>query len=377
MPKKVNTFVRFLPLDATTTNKVIVKNECYFNVVFLGGNYYGRGNFLQRIFGGRDEVTLFSSLRLQPDGLVIPTTEEPNIVLDKRAIRPGHITNIPMQLNMLVKIPAYMDSIGFGFKVATTKRSDNFSLALDVLNDATNKSVIETFIPTAVGKALGVGKVAKDIFDKIDSVNNRELIQLVVNDFIIPSQATSAGNNIFQEGYLVIFVMNEEEPEESDTENEKDEKILLESENGEVTELKEADTVFVDVDELEREETRRDPVTPASITNVEYDEASKVLKVNGKVARNTYLVIKINREETNNETVVKKWSEKFRGAVNTLANEFEKTKEKLTVLMPKVRELFTEASALLNEDGSFIMKDKTKILQEYRQKITEEQSKFI
>jgi hypothetical protein len=200
---------------------------------------------------------------------------------------------------------------------------------------------------------------------------------LVVNDFIIPSQATSVGNNIFQEGYLVIFVMNEEEPEENDTENEKDEKILLESENGEVTELKEADTVFVDVDELEREETRRDPVTPASITNVEYDEASKVLKVNGKVARNTYLVIKINREETNNETVVKKWSEKFRGAVNTLANEFEKTKEKLTVLMPKVRELFTEASALLNEDGSFIMKDKTKILQEYRQKITEEQSKFI
>ena len=123
MSQKLNTYTQFLPLKEGSTQNLIVKNECYFSMVFVGGNYFSAGSFLQRIFGGKDDVTLVAGLRLQPDGVLITNVEEPNVVIDKRSIKPGKNTNIPFTLNVLVKIPAYMDSIGFSFRLLTLSNS--------------------------------------------------------------------------------------------------------------------------------------------------------------------------------------------------------------------------------------------------------------
>jgi hypothetical protein len=388
MPKNVNTFTQFLPLPGAGNQKVIVKNQSYFSMIFLGGNYLSRGSILQRIFGGRDEVSLIAGLRLLPDGLLITAVEEPNIVLDKRTIKPGKITNVPLVLNLLVKIPAYMDSIGFSFKIATTERSDNFSGALDVLNDSTNKSVIDSFLPGVVGKALGVGKIVKDIFDKIDSANDKNLIQLVVNDFIVPSDKDATGANILQEGYLVIFVKNEEEEPDEDQGSDQiqDTKNLAEKESavlsdgfGNDKELAPTDLIHVDVaamEQLSLANNTNEAVTN-EITNLEYDEVRKVLKADGKVVSNTYLVFKVQQDLQRGENLNANWSKKFVLAVETLSNEFTKTKAKLEELQPRVNQYISEATALLADDSSFTPSEKSLFKEKYRTLIAQEASKFI
>lgn len=388
MPKRVNTFTHFIPLATGDPQKVIVKNDCYFSLIFLGGNYLTQGSLLQRLFGGSDEVSLLASLRLQPDGLVITSMEEPNIVLDKRSIRHDTVTNIPLLLNILVKIPAYMDSIGFGFKIATTRRSDNFSVTLDVLNDAANKSVLESFVPTAIGKALGVGKVVKDIFEKLDAAKDNSLIQFVVNDFIIPSSAApgAAGPNLLQEGYLVIFVKGEEQ--QSDNIGDDGQPAVaaaaaapsFQFDDGfdNFTSFAGQDTVFLPVEQLEQQvsDTRKGVNAAAAFTNIEYDELKKILKVDGKPVINTYLVFKVQKDIQRGENLNAPWSKKYVSAVNTLSNEFEKTKENLEKLRPLIIQAVTEAAALLDADSSFTPAEKGIFRTKYLSLIQAEMAKF-
>jgi hypothetical protein len=388
MPRKVNTYTRFLPLTAGNTQNVIVKNECYFSLIFLGGNYFSRGNILQKIFGGRDEVALIAGLRLPPDGVVLVATEEPNIVLDKRSIKPGQATNIPLVLNMLVNIPAYMESIGFSFKVATVARKDNFSAALDVLNETANKGIIDTFIPTSVGKLLGVGKIVKDVFDKIDAANNREMIQLAINDFLIPSSASSTEGNIFQEGYLVIFVKNEEPEEEMSDATATEKKTAKSKRNisnkfhfddgfNNIRELTAGQTTFLDIEQMEEQALATGVAAALAPAKLEYDEATKILKADGKPVTNTYIVFKVKKEGQRSENESASWSKKFVAAVNVLAFEFIKTKDKLKELEPKVLQALSEGAALLAEDNSFTRKDKAEFVKRYIAQIDEEKVKFV
>jgi hypothetical protein len=352
----------------------------------MGGNYLSGGNILQRIFGGKDEVTLFGSLRLQPDGVILSSFEEPSIVLDKRSIRPGKLTNIPSQANVLVKIPAHMDSIGFGFKVATTKRSDNFTLALNVLNDPSNKSVISEFIPSAVGKALGVGKIAKDIFDAIDSANNRGLIDTTIYDFIIPSSSLPIQPNFLQEGYLVIFVRDEKEISDDDfdkltlADNAKDEYYEFEDSYGRIQRVFKADTVFIDPigKTISGKSTFDKPndITNYDYAKLRYDETQKLLFADDKIVKNTYLVFKVLKSETRELNVGSSWARKFQESVDLLANEFIKTSSRLAELLPRVSQMFGEASALLSQDGSYIQKDKEAFREKFRQIIDNEKAKF-
>jgi hypothetical protein len=369
MAQNVNTFNQFIPLQQLGQPSIIVKNECYFSMIFLGGNYLSSGNFLQKIFGGRDDVALIAGLRLQPDGMLITNLEEPNVVLDKRSIKPGRNTNVPSMLNMLVKIPAYMNSIGFSFKVATTKRSDNFSVALDVLND--NKGTLDGLAPTVVGKVLGIGKVVKDMFDKIDAANNRDLIQLVVNDFIIPASSAINGANNLQEGYLVIFV--KDESEDQDEKLEGDDFYSFDNGSGDELKLTEHDVVFVDTNELE--EAQKETLEVKAL-KLDYDETNKMLTLNGKAVANTYLVFKFQKETTLGENLNANWSKKFSSAVSSLSNEFDKTAEKLKELQPKAIQLFNEATALLSEDTSFTPTEKAAIVTKYRGLIQEEIARF-
>jgi hypothetical protein len=284
MSINLNTMTQFIPLQQGNQPNLIVKNQCYFSMIFLGGNYLSSGSILQKVFGGRDDVALIAGLRLQPDGLLITTVEDPNIVIDKRTIKPGKNTNIPLLLNILVKIPAYMDSIGFSFKVATTKRSDNFSTALDVLND--NKGVLDGLVPSVVGKVLGVGKVVKDMFDKIDAANNKGLVQLVVNDFIVPATSPAVGSNNLQEGYLVIFVRDESE---NTNESFEEDFYTFDDGSGNEEKLSDDQTVFINVDEFEE---KSESTLEAAIPSLSFDEATKILTLNGKAVSNTYLVFK-------------------------------------------------------------------------------------
>lgn len=378
MSKQVNTYSHFLPLKEASGPKVITKNDHYFNLVFLGGNYLSRGSIFQRIFGGKDEVCLIAGLRLQPDGLLINSVEEPNIVLDKRPIKPGKVTNIPLTLNLLTKIPVYMDSIGFTFKVATTKRTDNFSLTLDVLNDSANKSVIDTFMPNVVGKALGIGKVVKDMFDKIDVSNNRDLIQLVVTDFIVSARPDTVGPNTLQEGYIIIFVKNEAEEIEEEIDSEAaNDRIILDDGFENLTEINVNNAEFINVKSLEINSIFTDSEEDHETVNLEFDEINKILKSDGKVVINSYLVFKVQREIIKGENLNASWSKKFNQSVDTLANEFVKTRAKLEELRPQVLQFFNEATALLSEDASFTPVEKKVIREKYRVLIEQEQTKFI
>ena len=388
MPQSVVTFHRFLPFSDGPSDRVVYKNRAYFDFIFMGGNYLSGGNILQRLFGGKDEVTLFGSLRLQPDGVILSSFEEPSIVLDKRSIRPGKLINIPSQANILVKIPAHMDSIGFGFKVATTKRSDNFTLALNVLNDPSNKSVITEFIPSAVGKALGVGKIAKDIFDAIDSANNRGLIDATIYDFIIPSSSLPIQPNFLQEGYLVIFVRDEKEmPDDNDaidlTNTNMDEFYEVEDSYGRVYKVDKSNTIFIDpfgktIHErlIIDEPNENNDIIEFDYSKLKYDESQKLLYVDDKIVTNTYLVFKVLKSERRELNVGSSWAKKFQDSVDLLANELIKTSSKLTELLPRVSQMFAEASALLSQDGSYIQKDKEAFRLQFREKIEDEKAKY-
>lgn len=383
MPKNVNAYTRFLPLPSGA-KKVITKNDSYFNLIFLGGNYFSKGNILQTIFGGRDEVALIAGLRLPPDGHLITTVEEPNIVIDKRTIKTGRITNIPMVLNLLVKIPAYMNSIGFSFKIATLKKVDNFSVALDVLNDSANKTIVEGFLPGVVGKALGVGKVVKDLFDKIDATNGNNLLQLVVNDFIVPANADDTGSNLLQEGFLVVFVKNENNnSEESENYALKDgdqasQKDLAFSATKDAGYDEDEKVVFLDTSLLEEPPLLYSKGAGISdINDLVYDEAKKELRLNGEKIGNTYLIFKIQHVAERGEDLNTNWSKKFAQAVALLADEMDKTRDRLEVLKPQLMQYLNEANALLSEDQSYTPAEKKNIKGNYMTSIENEKRKFI
>jgi hypothetical protein len=377
MPIKLNTYTQFLPLPGNNNQQLVVKNEYYFSITFLGGNYLSYSNFLQKIFGGQNEVALMAGLRLPLDGLALSNQQEPNVVLDKRTIKTGKITNIPVVLNMLTYIPAYMESIGFTFKVATTKKSDNFSSTLDVLND--NKGVLNNFIPAEIGKVLGIGKIVKDIFDKIDS--NKGLIELVVNDFLITPGAAAAvnhaaatsGNNILQEGYFVILVKDEQELVSGADMQQRSaaEFVQIDDHEGNEKNIPATATTFLDLRALEQ---------PALFTTkapqLQYDEAGKLLTVDGKIATNTYLVFKVQRHIARGENLFAGWSKKFQEAVSILKNDFTKTPARLNELTPKVNELLGIATSLLQDDTAFTPAEKDSIFEKYRKLITAERSKF-
>ena len=377
MQHTVNTYTQFIPLQQENQPNIIAKNECYFSMIFLGGNYLSSGSIFQKIFGGRDDVALIAGLRLEPDGLLITAVEEPNVVIDKRSIKPGSNTNIPMLLNILVKIPAYMNSIGFSFKVATTKRSDNLSVTLDVLNG--NKGVLDGLTAGVVGKVLGIGKVVKDLFDKLDTANNNGLIQLVVNDFIVPASSASYNQNDLQEGYLVIFVKEELENtnnnESFKNEKSKEETFTLEDVSGNEKKLPKEQTVFIDVKQLE-ENRNNENTAETAVFNLEFDEANKILTRNGKIVTNTYLVFKFQKDASRGENLNSAWSRKFALAVGTLSNEFTKTSDKLKELQPKAVQLFNEATALLAEESGYLPSEKNSFIMNYRNFIEAEIVKF-
>lgn len=359
---------QFIPLQQGNQPSIIVKNQCYFSMIFLGGNYLSSGSILQKIFGGRDDVALIAGLRLQPDGLLITSVEDPNIVIDKRTIKQGKNTNIPLLLNILVKIPAYMDSIGFSFKVATTKRSDNFSTALDVLND--NKGILDGLVPSVVGKVLGIGKVVKDMFDKIDAANNKCLVQFVVNDFIVSATTDTVGSNILQEGYLAIFVKDESE---NTNENLEENFNIFDDGSGNERHLSADQTVFINLKEFEE---MNESTFEVAIPSLSFDEATKILTLNGKAVVNTYLVFKIQKDLTRGENLNSTWSKKFVQSVGTLSNEFTKTLDKLKELQPKAIQLFNEAAALLDDESAFTIVEKESFISKYRSLIEREIAKY-
>ena len=371
MPKQVNTFTQFAPLRKGEKPNVLTKNDCYLSVVFLGGNYLSSGSLLQRVFGGSDEVALIAGLRLPPDGLVITGAEEPNIILDKRSIKPGKNTNIPSTQNLLVNVPVYMASIGFSFKVATIKRNDNFSIAFDVLND--NKGILDGLSSGVVGKVLGVGKVVKDMFDKIDAANDRSLIQLVISDFIVPTTNDATGSNMLQEGYLFIFV-KDEEPEDNESTRGL-ESFSFESKSGEENVVSDQQTVFLDIKAMES--TERGLEAAVEPQDLDYDEATKTLKLNGKIVANTYLVFKFQKALRQGENLSTPWSRKLASSVALLENEFDKSKEKLKELQPKAIQLFNEGTALLSEEAGYTPVEKTEFIKKYRELISAEIAKFV
>ncbi|MEX2233625.1 MAG: hypothetical protein WD824_15785 [Cyclobacteriaceae bacterium] len=372
MPRKVNSFLRFIPLKKGPP-QLIIKNESYFSIIFLGGNYLSSGTILQRLFGGNDEVVLIAGLKLHPDGLVITSTEEPNIVLDKRSIKPRVNTNIPMVLNVLVKIPAYMDSFGLTFKIATTKRSDNFSVAFDVLNAPANKSVLDGLVPGVVGQALGIGKIVKGMFDKVDEANNRGLLQLVVNDFLVAVDAQAIGSNYLQEGYLVIFVENETESSAEYTAEVPAEFAIDDGFENE-RKIPLANTTFIQTSSSGNVATSEETVATANLT---YDEAAKALRLGDKVVRNTYLVFKVQKEIQRGENLSASWSRKFVEGVQVLSSEFIKTRARLLEIQPRLMQVLAEANALLSEESSFTPTEKSLFRKKYMEMISAEHAKFI
>ncbi len=374
MANQVNTYTQFLVLEGATNTSLILRNQHYFSVTFLGGNYLSGGTTLQKLFGGQTDVALIAGLRLPSDGLVLTGTEDPHIMLDKRTIKSGKITNIPLVLNMVAFIPAYMTSIGFSFKIAVTKTSDNFSATLDVLNDASNKSVLSSFLPSEVGKVLGVGKIVKDVFNKIDEARNKDLIQLAVNDFLVAASEGDAGPNMLQDGFLIIFVQDEQEEQKPwMSADGAIAELLFDKGGGQQERIDPSQATFVRPGDLQQPFMR---AGGAAATGLQYDEKNKMLTLNGKLVTNTYVVLKIQRHLKQAENVNAAWSKKFQSAVSLLATPFVKTLAKLAELGPQVDDLIVAASTLLDEDPSLTRADKDLFVANYRQRIQTEMNQY-
>lgn len=292
-------FWKPLPGASKLEDEQILKLGGYISIVLQAVHYRANGNFWQSIFGGSDRITLTSQLTYQAGNDAITAAA----IQDVRKVKVDASHYLAIARNVALKIPASADGLELKVDISAIE-DDNLETAITLLNSDEYRKPLELAAPV-VGQIIAISSLVKKVFTQAAPKKRLEAIFPAV----ISQQKTAqpVENNRLMKGHLILVY-----------ENDDDESIL---DNLDITKL---------------------------------DVSGDKLTYNNRPLQSTYIVYNISAEPVRGLSTNVGWYRKFQAASAKLDEIEINPEEKWQDIYNQALGLWSQASAMLDEDVMYI-----------------------
>lgn len=135
----------------------ILKNSGYISIQLYSVNYQPEATFWQKTFGGADVITLSSNLKYQSGVSNIEAAS----VQDVRKVKARKSTNLALQRNIAVKIPATADALSLDVAMTAIK-NDTLQAKFEMMNKPEFQSAFQ-LAPLVVGQVITITSLVKQL----------------------------------------------------------------------------------------------------------------------------------------------------------------------------------------------------------------------
>jgi len=293
--------------STTTSSAVppqILKNSGYISVVLQAVQYKAGGTFWQRLFGGKDKVTVSTQVVWESGS----DSKTAAAIQDFRKVSVPSVNSLAIGRNVVLKVPAAADGIELKVSIGAIQ-DDNLGRTLQLLNSDEFKQPLQ-LAPVAVGQALTIASLVKKAFTDTDPAD----VLAASYPGIISESATldPVNNNRLVEGYIILIVKQDKE------------------------------------DQLDFDPT-------------EISVSGNGLLVAGRPIANTYMVYNVSFDKWRGRDVASSWSKKFDQASTKVDELMFATAEQRAAIINSAFDLLKAASALLDDDVTYITAEKTNL----------------
>lgn len=286
---------------AAAKPKQILKNSGYINVVLQAVQYKAGGSFWQRLFGGKDKVTISTQVTWQSGD----DSKTAVAIQDFRKVSVPSVNPLAIGRNVVLKVPAIADGIELQVSIRAIQ-DDNLGRTLQLLNSDEFKQPFQ-LAPVAIGQALTIASLVKKVFTDTDPAD----VLAASYPGIVSDGAVNdpVANNRLVEGYIILIVKQDDE-----------------------------DQLDFDQNQL-------------SVTG-------NGLLVNGTPIPNTYVAYNVSFDQWRGRDVSTSWSKKFEQASNKADELMFATPDQRQSIISAAFDLLKAGSALLDEDINYILAEK-------------------
>jgi len=289
----------------TQKENQILKNSGYINIQLVSVNYLSKGNFWQKIFGGKDNIALATNLSYQTG----VDTIEASSVQDQRTVKVDNKNNFGLSRNIAVKIPANANALSMAVRMTAVK-DDLLQAKFDMLNKPEYQSALQ-LAPVVVGQVLTITSLVKKLFT--DSDPQSQLDATFAGIISVQPEDNPVQNMRLTRGFLIMVATDDGEP-------------------------------FTDADESN------------------FEVRGESLYYNTKEVLNTYAIFNVSFDAVKGDDENSIWFKKYNEALNNLdhihATVIEEEQQKI---LNDAKRFWIEGNALLDADTSYINSEKVKI----------------
>jgi hypothetical protein len=292
-------FWKPLPGITKPEDEQILKLQGYINIVLQAVHYRADGNFWQNIFGGSDRITLTSYLTYQSGNDSISTAA----IQDVRKVKVDASHYLAIGRSVALKVPASADGLELRVEISAIE-DDNLEAALTLLNSDEYRGPLQ-LAPPVVGQILAISSLVKKLFSHAGVKKRLE----ATYPAIISQEKTPQPieNNRLMKGHLILVYEADDY-----------EKILNN----------------LDVSRL--------------------DVSGDKLKYNNTPMQNTYIVYNVSADSVRGLNPAAGWYKKFQNASNKLDEIDTSPESKWQDIFNQSLGLWSQASAMLDEDATYI-----------------------
>lgn len=289
----------------TQKENQILKNSGYINIQLTAVNYMSKGNFWQRIFGGRDKIALATNLKYQSG----TSTLEASAIQDVREVKTDANKNLGIQRMIAVKIPANSDGLALDVKLTSIK-TDQLQAKFDMLNQPEYQGAMQ-LAPPIVGQLVTITSLVKKLFT--DSGPQNQLEASFAGVISNQAEDNPVANGKLTKGLLIIISTD-------------------------------------------------DGDTFASVNESKFELRGDSLFYLNQPVQNTFMVFNITFEEFKGDDEKSNWFKKYSNALNKLDDiQLVSDKADAEKIYLDSKNMWIEGNALLEDDVTYINKEKVKI----------------
>lgn len=299
-------FWRPISGDISPEDAQIVKHQGYISVALQAVHYCASSRFWQKIFGGKDHVTLTSEITYRYELEPVTATS----VEDLRVVQSNRQHFIPVGRLVALKVPA--DADGLELKVQITAiKEDNLELALKTLASPEFQKPLE-LAPPVVGQVLTITSLIKRLLTNAEPQKSLEAsFSGILSEGKTPSPLE---NNRLLAGHLILI-------------------------------------------STEDTEHPLDRIEPSKLT-----VSGDGLLYNGEQVENTYLIYNISLDAKRGVNAKAPWHKTFQSALNrldelvTAGTDQERAELKSQALL-----LWLKGCTLIDEDPMYLSRESDEI----------------
>jgi len=299
----------------------ILKLSGYINFVLKGVHYQSSGNRWQKIFGGSDKITLTSQITYQNGSDTISAA----MVQDVRTVDANRATYLGIGRSVALKVPADGDGLEFRTQISAV-HDDKFQTILSLLNADEYRKPLELAAPI-IGQILTISSLIKKATTTTSTTKLEASYPGIISQEATPNPLET---NKLLVGYL----------------------ILLSS--------------------TDADEQNLDQVDSAKLAVTEDG-----LRYNGKPVKSTYIICSVSVDGVRGLNTKAPWYRKLQDAERKLDDLFTVPESKRQKVYEESIGLWSQGTALLDDDPMYIPQERSNIKKERFLKLTQLHSERV